>query len=382
MLNVGIIGIGNTGNQIAALAKKRLNIPVIAINSSDKDLATLPQDIPTRLIQDADGLSSGAGKDRKLAKKYLKDSIVNLMQDSDFVNMIADLDFVYVVSSTGGGTGSGTAPIVANILSEAFKDVKCILVGVLPVNGEEYDSHVNTIEYLEELYNKLSNQTYMLYDNDKLSDLPSYELLQKVNEEVVSDIDVMRCMYNYQTQYASIDDRDMTRLLSFPGRIMLARLEGFLEKDCDNQTIEDMIIDKIKRNAHVESQRDKKIMASGIITNLSESLTREFDDNLPEVKKFVGEPVHGFIHTSINTDRKMPNNVFYIATGLTPINDKINKINDRIEEIQERQKVLEEESALAEINVSKLSESIADNTEDDSEETRIDVDAIFGKFDM
>ena len=34
MLEVGIIGIGNAGNQVASLAKEKLNIPVIAINSS------------------------------------------------------------------------------------------------------------------------------------------------------------------------------------------------------------------------------------------------------------------------------------------------------------------------------------------------------------
>lgn len=381
MLDVGIIGLGNTGNQIAALAKKRLGIPVIAINSSDKDLATLPSDIPTRIIQDADGLSSGAGKDRKLARKYLKDSVLKLMQDKEFIDMVSDLDFVYVISSTGGGTGSGTAPVMANILTETFKDVKVILIGILPVNGEDYNSHVNTIQYLDELYGKLDKQTYLLYDNDKMAHLPSYELLRKVNEEVVSDIEVMRCMYNHQTEYASIDDRDMTRLLSFPGRIMISRLEGFLEKDCDNQTIEDMIIDNIKKNCHVESQRDKKVMATGIITNLSESLIREFDDNVPEVRKFVGEPVHAFNHVSVNTDRKMPNNVFFIATGLTPINDKINKIKDRIEEILERQKILEEESALSDVDLEGLSKSIEDDSMDDDGETRVDVESIFSKFD-
>ena len=61
MLNVGIIGIGNTGNQVAALAMKRLNIPVLAINSSEKDLETVPEGVPRRLISDKSGLSQGAG---------------------------------------------------------------------------------------------------------------------------------------------------------------------------------------------------------------------------------------------------------------------------------------------------------------------------------
>ena len=51
MLKVGIIGIGNTGNQIATLAMKRLNIPVIAVNSSEKDLETVPDAVPNRLSE-------------------------------------------------------------------------------------------------------------------------------------------------------------------------------------------------------------------------------------------------------------------------------------------------------------------------------------------
>ena len=119
--------------------------------------------------------------------------------------MIVDLDVVFIVSSTGGGTGSGTAPLMADIIGKTFADVKTILVGVLPVNNEALSAHSNTLEYLEELYGKLSNQTYMLYDNDKLADIPSYKMMEQVNLEIVKDIDVLRCQYNLTTRFDSID---------------------------------------------------------------------------------------------------------------------------------------------------------------------------------
>lgn len=380
MLKVGIIGLGNTGNQVAALASERLKVPVIAINSSEKDLESVPQISIRRLIKKKDGESAGAGKDRALAKKYLKDSVLDLLKDEEINNVLIDLDVIFVVSSTGGGTGSGTAPILTNLISERFADTKVIMVGVLPVNNEAYSSHVNTLQYLDELYNVMQNQTYMLYDNDKLAGLPSYQLLEKVNNEIVSDIDVLRCTYNTKTQYDSIDDRDMTRLISFSGRIMVSRLEGFQEKDCDNQTIEDMIINNIKKNCHVESQRDHKVMATGIITNLSDALTSDFDNNIPKVREFVGDPVHAFAHIKVNEDRKAPNNVFFIATGLTPISDRINRISDRVEEIEEKQKVLEDENALSNINIKALSETVKDEEKVVNE--NLDVNSIFDKFDI
>jgi cell division GTPase FtsZ len=324
-------------------------------------------------------MSKGAGKDRGLAKSYLKDSIRGLITDESIQQLMSDLDVVFIVSSTGGGTGSGTAPLMAEIISSTFVDVHCILVGVLPVNNEALSAHVNTLEYLNELYKVLSDQTYMLYDNDKYASLPTYQIMEKVNNEIVSDIDVLRCAYNYTTKFDSIDDRDEMRLISYAGRIIVSRLEDFKEKDCDNQTIEDMLIDNIKRNAHVENQRDRKIMASGIITNLSQALTEEFDNNIPKVREFIGVPIHSFNHIYVNDDRKKPNNVFLIMSGLTPINDKINLINDRIEDIEERQKTLEEDDALDVNELNALSNKIADKKATNTPD-KVEIKDIFAKF--
>ena len=380
MLNVGFIGSGNAGNQLAVLCHERLNIPVLAINSSEKDLETVPDTIPKRKITDKDGISHGAGKDRALAKKFLKDSVMSILKDEEITNMIAELDVVFIASSTGGGTGSGTAPLIANIIASTFKDVKVIMIGILPVNGEALSAHVNTLEYLNELYKILDNQTYMLYDNDKLDGMPSYKIMETVNDEIIKDIDVIRCTFNYTTKFDSIDDRDMMRLISFPGRIVISRLEGFNEKSCDNVTIEDLLIENIKKNSHVEVQRDKRIMASGIITNLSQALTETFDNNLPKVRDFMGTPLHSFSHIYVNEDRKQPNNVFYIMSGLSPINDKINHISDRIEEIEERQKIMDSDDALSTVALKSLSEKIADKEPDDDEESQVNLKDIFGSF--
>lgn len=205
MLNVGIIGIGNAGNQVAALGAEKLQIPVIAINSSEKDLETLSAGIPKKLIKDASGLSKGAGKDRRLAKQYLKDTILSFISGDEMKEFMKSLDFCFIISSTGGGTGSGTAPVMTTILNKTYPDVKTILIGILPVDSEALSSHVNTLEYLNELYSNLPDQTYMLYDNDKLAGESSYHILEEVNEEIIKDIDVLRCTFNYTTKYDSID---------------------------------------------------------------------------------------------------------------------------------------------------------------------------------
>ena len=382
MLKVGIIGLGNTGNQIASLAFEKLHIPVIAVNSSEKDLETISNSIPKKLICDANGHSQGAGKNRQLAKKYLKDSIMNFLSAEDIQLFISDLDILFIASSTGGGTGSGTSLIMTNIISSMFPDVHVITIGVLPVMNEALSSHVNTLEYLNELYGTLDNQTYMLYDNDRYSNMPSYKMMDFVNNEVVKDIDVLRCTYNYTTKYDSIDEQDALRLTSFSGRILVARLEDLKEKDLDSTSIEDLLIKKIKNCAHVELQRDQKVEATGLILNVSSTVSSDFDNHIPKVREFIGDPAHDFNHIYINDDRKLPNNVFLIMSGLSIVNDRITKTSDRIEEIEERQKIHEEENALNNMSVSNLSEKIAskDKMKNTKDVQSLDLKNIFNKF--
>ena len=379
MLNVGVIGVGNAGSQVASLAYNELKIPVMCINSSEKDLETIPDGIPKKLIQDAGGFSKGAGKDRALAKSYLKDSIMALISSDEFKNFVNELDFVFICSSTGGGTGSGAAPVITSIISSAFPDTKTILIGILPVEGEALIGHVNTLEYLDELYKVMPDQTYMLYDNESYRNMPSYQMMEKVNAEIVADINVLRCHFNYTTKYDSIDDRDMSRLITYPGRVAVYRLDKFKDKDADNKNIESMLIDVIKRNAQVESQRDRKVMASGIITNLSSTLANEFNDEIPEIKNFVGEPITEFKHIYLNEDRSMDNNVFLILAGLTPINDRIYKISDTVKEIEEKQRIMEEENALSSVDVGSLSDKVA-SSEKNNDAKDVDISAIFSKF--
>ena len=382
MLKVGIIGLGNTGNQIASLAFEKLHIPVIAVNSSEKDLETISASIPKKLISDAKGQSQGAGKNRQLAKKYLKDTIMNFLSSEDIQSFVCDLDILFIASSTGGGTGSGTSLIMTNIISSMFPDVRVITIGVLPVMSEALSAHVNTLEYLNELYGTLENQTYILYDNDRYANMPSYKMMEYVNSEIVKDIDVLRCTYNYTTKYDSIDEQDALRLTSFSGRILIARLEDIKERDLDTTTIEDLLIKKIKNCAHVEMQRDQKVEATGLIVNLSDAVSSDFDNHLPKVRDFIGSPNHDFNHIYINDDRKMSNNVFLIMSGLSVINDRISKTTDRIEEIEEKQRIREEENALNTMSVSNLSDKIAskDRPKTYKDVQNVDLKNIFDKF--
>ena len=78
MLNLGIIGIGNAGNQVASLAAEVMGIDAICINSSEKDLSMVNGRAKKILIGD----SKGAGKNRDEAKAFIKANIKEIRRVS------------------------------------------------------------------------------------------------------------------------------------------------------------------------------------------------------------------------------------------------------------------------------------------------------------
>lgn len=382
MLKVGVIGIGNCGNQIACLAHKEANCEVLCINTSENDLATIPEDVPKKLVGD----SEGTGKNRQAAKEFLKKSIMTIMRDSEFMTFVSTKDVVLIVSSTGGGSGSGMSLLMAQILKESVRtedggEKIFIPVGVLPRLNEGQSTQVNALAYLQELYTVMENPTYMLYDNNMFKNETSYMVLQKVNEAVIQDIKVLQCLYNNPTPYDSIDERDMKTVLSTPGRIVISGLYDLKEKDLDDTSIEDLLIEAVKKSAHAELQRDGVVVRTGVITNLDTRLNEKFDSHIEKVREFVGEPTEEFLHISVNAERSLKNNVIMILTGLTKISDRIDKIRDRIEEIEENQRIKNGEVTDAEISSEELDRLNAKRSTGNRAVTgNVDLENIFAKF--
>jgi len=382
MLNVGVIGVGNAGNQVCALcASKYPEIPVIAINCSENDMKTLPNSVLKFLIGDG----RGAGKNREEAKTFLEKSIMQLIADENVKKVLSELDLVFIVSSTGGGTGSGISILLTNIINAASqqyeKPVFPISVGILPTLSEALSTQANSLSYLTELYEICESPTYMLYDNEKFSKKSTVEILKGVNERIVEDINVLRCYYNRSTTYNSIDERDAMTLITTPGRIVVGSLIDVKEKDCDDdETLEDKLITDLKKNAHVEMQMDRIVNRTGVIVNLSDAMLSRFDTHIPKIQNLIGSPIEEFEHISINDDRKLPNNVFYIATGLTPIMDRIAKTKDRIDEITEAQKRKEDELDLDKGMLDDIQAKRVYRPKNDDIPEKIDLGAIFDKF--
>ena len=375
MIRLGLIGIGNCGNQVVSLAKETKDIPGIAINTSDKDLENVKNLTVFKI-----GSSKGAGKSRDKAKAYVKQMMKQLLSQEKFKSHIDENDVVAVVASTGGGTGSGISVMLTHLLSTMYVDKRFILVHVLPSLKESLAAQQNTIEYLKEMNN--FNATYMSYDNGCKDGLPSNVMMKQMNEEIVEDLSVIRGDYLLSTPFTSIDEEDLTKILEVPGRLVVHRVYDIKEKDIDKVGIEDMLIQKLTDTTYsTELHNDNRVMKMGVILNVTEKLSNKIDTNFTEFKNQIGNPIEGFEHVAIiEPSMNLKNRAIVISSGLSLPEDRIEKINERIQEIlDEIEKQKQVNSILDSIETDKI-KGLRGIRNDSNGPDEIDIDDFLSKY--
>jgi hypothetical protein len=345
LLNTGILGIGNQGNMVAALANSRqVPIPVLGLNTSERDIDAVKSTTSIDCLYIGDG--KGAGKDRTLSKEALKSYIESFMGDETFQKFIEPLDVVFIVSSTGGGTGSGASPMMADILRNFFKDKIFILVGTLPTIGESVGAQRNTIEYLVET--ERLEIPYMLFDNGNSTKNSTNDVYDQINGDIVDAVCVIRGDYNLLSKYGMIDTQDMKKLITLPGLIHINLLKGiYQEKIPSDGSIEDLIVASLKKNTMITPDRDKIVKRRGYIANLSEDIQPYFNKDFPKITEIYGEAAEVFDHYSVNDDDEKANYVVLINSGLSLPENRLKSIQHRIEEVEEALKKKKESSILA-----------------------------------
>jgi len=335
--NIAIVGLGNAGSQVAFLAQKKYGdlFDVVYINSSEADLAMVEGDIKFKIGEKEE--VEGSGKDRSKMKGYLKDEIERILSTEKFTHkIINEKKYVFVIASAAGGTGSGASPVLFEVLRTCFLDVHFILVGILPQLQASLMEQGNTLEFLNELYEDLGeNTTYMIYDNETTSDKAPTEGLEIVNECIVEDIRILSGIDNYPTPYDSIDEADIESIITTPGRLLVSRIKkGLTEKILEDTSIDDIIIKGIKQSCHTETDRNKKVVRWGIITYFTEEVHKLYVTSLEKLRDFIGTPIERFNHHAVNDKGEQFNFLYLIASGMSPINDRVKKIKDRIEELK------------------------------------------------
>ena len=336
---IAIIGVGNCGSQVALLAQNKYPdlFDCVYINTSESDLAMVNCEEDMKFKIGKKDEIEGSGKNRTKMKEYLMADINAILSNENLQEVIASKKYTFIVSSAAGGTGSGATPILMEILRQLFPDTNFILVTVLPQISSSLMEQGNALEFLNELYDVLGESTtYMVYDNENTADLPPTKALEVINENIVEDLRVLSGVDNYPTPYESIDAADMESIITTPGRLLVVRINKKLsEKSMEDNNLDDMVIKAIKQSAHTETDRNKKVVRWGLITYFTDTVNKLYTTNFDKLADFIGTPVERFNHNAINNSNNESLNFFYmVASGLSPINDRVVKITERIDELK------------------------------------------------
>ena len=337
MIKISIIGIGNAGSQIAMLAKKSKEFPAIAINSSERDIDSVKGYIESIIFGDHEG----AGKDRSIAKRFVAENAAQMLGEEPLIDMINQTDYIFIVSSAAGGTGSGSAPIITDILNQYYnsklkkneKGKVFINIGILPSLGESVGAQRNTAEYLAEM--SALGGSFMLFDNDRVKGTPN-KVFDTINRSVVDTLCLIRGDYSINSAFGMIDEKDMWKLVSQPGLIFVDILkEIYEEKIPENGSVEDMIIEHInKHSCMVKIDRDRIVKRLGYIGTLSEDVHSYFDENLPKIRATYGEPIEDFRHFTVNEDDTESNMIAIVMSGMSIPENRLKTIKHRIDDAE------------------------------------------------
>ena len=176
LANIKVIGVGGAGgNMVNWLYKKGIQgAEVAAINTDKQHLDILSADRKVLIGRDLTrGLGCGGfpDKGRESAKEQIH----------DIKEVLKDADMVFVCAGEGGGTGTGAAPVVAQLA----KDSGAIVIGTVTMPFDIERARVDKAEFGLQQLRDVSD-TVIVIDNNRLvqiaGNLPIEQAFAVANE--------------------------------------------------------------------------------------------------------------------------------------------------------------------------------------------------------
>jgi cell division protein FtsZ len=222
---VGTGGAGNnTINRIAEVGVSGADI--VAINTDAQDLLYTTADKKIIIGKEVTkGL--GAGSVPKLGEEAARES------EREIKDALTGADMVFITCGLGGGTGTGSAPIIA----EVAKKIGALTVGVVTIPFEmegqrRYDNAVYGLERMEQVVD-----TLIVIPNDKLLELAPELPLQtafRVADEILTNAVKGIAEMVTKAGLINLDFADIRTVMGDGGVALI----GLGESDTENRAVE------------------------------------------------------------------------------------------------------------------------------------------------
>ena len=212
VVTIKVVGVGGAGTNVVnrMVSTGVSNIEFVAINT---DRPCLEKSIATQKIQIGEKLTrgQGAGSDPEVGRKSAEES------RSQITKVLEGTDMVFITAGMGGGTGTGGAPIVADIARE----MGVLTVGVVtkPFGFEGKRRMTQAEAGIEELKSKVDalvvipNERLKLVTEQKITLLNAFEIADDVLRQAVQSISDLIS----NTGLVNLDFADVTTIMKDAG---------------------------------------------------------------------------------------------------------------------------------------------------------------------
>ena len=312
--NIKVIGIGGGGNNAVnrMVAANITSAEFVAINT---DKQALLMSKATHRIQIGEKLTRGlgAGADPEVGQKAAEESKAVITE------MLKGCDLVFITAGMGGGTGTGAAPVVAQIAKEL--DILTIAVVTKPFNFEGRKRMENAEKGIANL--KKFVDTLVVIPNDKLL---------KIVPKGTPIVEAFRCADDVLRQgIQGISDLIVTPSLinlDFADVKAIMKDKGLAHMGIGRGKGENKTIDAVRQAVQSPLLETTIEGATGILLNVKGGMDLpidEVDEAAALVKEVVDPSCNIIFGAGIDESLSEEVEITVIATGF---NQKIKKTTD------------------------------------------------------
>lgn len=226
--DIKVVGSGGAGNNTVSRLMEVgiVGVETVATNTDAQDLLYTDADQKLLIGKELTG-GLGAGADPKVGEESAKES------KDEIKDAIEGSDMVFLTCGMGGGTGTGSLPVIADI----SKKLDALTVGIvtLPFSMEGKQRMNNAMYGMEQLENVVD--TLIVIPNDKLLEIvPDVSLTTsfKIADEIL--VNAVKGIAELVTKpgLVNLDFADIRAVMGSGGMAMI----GVGESDTDNRSLE------------------------------------------------------------------------------------------------------------------------------------------------
>ncbi|MCL4399434.1 cell division protein FtsZ [Candidatus Parvarchaeota archaeon] len=328
--SIKVVGVGGSGNNtISRMFEVGIKgAELIAINTDAADLLCTPADKKILIGKElTNGL--GAGADPSVGEQAAKE------QEQEIKEALQGADMVFICCGMGGGTGTGAAPVVAQVSKKL--NILTIAVVTLPFKAEGRHRMSSAMNGVEKL--KSSVDTLITVPNEKLlavaPGLP-IGIALKIADDVLTNAVKGITELITKPGLINVDFADVRRIMSNGGVALI----GTGESDAKDKRLES-VVEKVLNNPLIDVDTST---AKGMLVDVSggPSLTLEEANKVVDmINKRLPEDIMIIWGSHILPDMKNAIKVLAIITGVSSKQITGKSINEE-KEAKQRQEVEEE----------------------------------------